>query len=128
MKNGFQVYDSDRHINPAAEVLDKHVDPEFRARLPERAPYRSPVGRGVEGPSDFHNYRTGTNFYRRILGEAAPREGFSGRDSSWMGSKRPRQECQFPDSVSNILEWSSLDTVSRRKLLWENANRFFRQT
>jgi hypothetical protein len=30
MKNGFQVYDSDTHINPAAEVLDKYVDPDFR--------------------------------------------------------------------------------------------------
>src|SRR6204780_293242 len=89
MKNGFQVYDSGNHISPAAGVLDKYVDPDFRDRLPELAAYRSPVGRGVEGPSDFHNYRTGTKFYRRILGEEAPRENFSGRDSKWMGSKRP---------------------------------------
>ena len=92
MKNGFQVYDSDTHINPAAEVLDKYVDPDFRARLPELAPYRAAVGRGVEGPSEFHNYRTGTKYYRRILGEEAPRENFTGRDSKWMGTKRPRPE------------------------------------
>jgi uncharacterized protein len=102
MKNGFQVYDSDTHINPAAEVLDKYVDPEFRARLPELAAYRSPVGRGVEGPSDFHNYRTGTKFYRRILGEAAPRENFSGRDSKWMGSKRPRPGIQDDQAENRV--------------------------
>ena len=85
MKNGFQVYDSDTHINPAAEVLDKYVDPEFRARLPELAPYRAPVGQAVDGPSDLHNYRSGTKHYRRILGEAAPRENFTGRDSKLDG-------------------------------------------
>ena len=30
MKNGFRVYDTDTHINPAAEVLDKYVDPNWR--------------------------------------------------------------------------------------------------
>ena len=53
MKNGFQVYDSDTHINPAAEVLDKYVDPDFRARLPELAAYRSPVGRACRGTERF---------------------------------------------------------------------------
>ena len=27
MKNGFRVYDSDTHVNPAAEVLERYVDP-----------------------------------------------------------------------------------------------------
>jgi hypothetical protein len=40
MKNGFRVYDVDTHINPGAEVLDKYVDPGFRPRLPELAPYK----------------------------------------------------------------------------------------
>ena len=44
MRNGFRVYDSDTHVNPAAEVLDRYVDPGFRARLPELEPYRLPVG------------------------------------------------------------------------------------
>ena len=87
MKDGFQVYDSDTHINPAAEVLDKYVDPEFRPRLPDLAAYRSPVGTAVEGPSDLHNYRTGTKYYRRILGEEAPRDSFSGRDLEMDGQQ-----------------------------------------
>ena len=48
MKNGFRVYDSDTHIDPATEILDRYVDPEFRPRLPELAPYRSPIGRADE--------------------------------------------------------------------------------
>jgi uncharacterized protein len=94
MKNGFRVYDSDTHINPAAECLEKYVDPDFRSRLPEIAQYRAPIRGAVEGPSDLHNYRFGTKFYRRILGEEAPRESFTGRDSKWMGSKKPRSGIQ----------------------------------
>jgi predicted TIM-barrel fold metal-dependent hydrolase len=104
MKNGFRVYDSDTHINPAAEVLDKYVDPEFRPRLPELAPYRAPIGRGVDGPTEYHNYRTGMKFYRRILGEAAPRENFSGRDSKWMGSRRPRPGIQDDQARNRVLD------------------------
>src|SRR3974377_1667364 len=70
MKNGFRVYDSDTHINPAAEILDKYVDPDFRPRLPELAPYRVSIGQAVEGPSERHNYPAGTKYNPRILGEA----------------------------------------------------------
>ena len=102
MKDGFRVYDSDTHINPAAEVLDKYVDPDFQPRLPELAPYRSPVRNAVEGPSDLHTYRSGTKFYRRILGEEAPREGFTGRDSQWMGSKKPRPGIQDANADNRV--------------------------
>jgi uncharacterized protein len=104
MKNGFRVYDSDTHINPAAEILDKYVDPEFRARLPELVPLRIRVGQAVDGPSELHNYRTGMKFYRRILGEAAPREDFSGRDSKWMGSRRPRPGIQDDQARNRVLD------------------------
>ena len=56
MKDGFRVYDTDTHINPAAEVLDKYVDPDFRARLPELAPYRG------SGGGEMHTYRAGTKY------------------------------------------------------------------
>ena len=49
MRNGFRVYDSDTHVNPAAEVLDRYVDPDFRPRLAELEPYRLPVGQAVDG-------------------------------------------------------------------------------
>ena len=70
MKNGFRVYDSDTHVNPAAEVLERYVDPGFRPRLAELEPYRFAVGQGaVGGVEGLHNYRVGTKYYRRVLGE-----------------------------------------------------------
>src|ERR1700740_2067034 len=104
MRNGFRVYDSDTHVNPAAEILDKYVGPEFRLRLPELAPYRVRVGRAVDGPSELHNYRCGSKYYRRILGEAAPRDHFSGRDSKWMGSRRPRPGIQDDQASNRVLD------------------------
>jgi predicted TIM-barrel fold metal-dependent hydrolase len=56
MKNGFRVYDADTHVNPAAEVIERYVDPGFRPRLAELAAYRFPVGQGaVGGVAEFHN-------------------------------------------------------------------------
>ena len=53
---------------------------------------------------------------------------FLGDDVLMYASDYPHSECQFPDSISNILEWSSITPDRQRKLLWENANRFFRRT
>ena len=144
MKDGFQVYDSDTHINPAAEVLDKYVDPEFRPRLAELAAYRSPVGNAVEGPSDLHNYRTGTKYYRRILGE----EGFlsvvividsttgkmiagpeihargAGIDDAAFDEVRPRLEEALAraaaDGINDVYQLTQL--VRRTAGRWVNAN------
>src|SRR5258707_15688094 len=46
MKNGFHVYDADTHVSPAAETLERYVDPGFRPRLAELAPYRQASGEG----------------------------------------------------------------------------------
>ncbi len=43
MKDGFRVYDTDTHIDPGADVLEKYVDPGFRPRLDDLAPYRVTV-------------------------------------------------------------------------------------
>jgi hypothetical protein len=34
MKNGFRVVDSDTHVLPAAEVIERYVDPGFRRASP----------------------------------------------------------------------------------------------
>ena len=94
MKNGFRIYDADTHVNPAAEVLERYVDPAFRPRLPELAPYRVAASSDGNGADRLHNYRVGTKFYRRVLGEAAPRESFTGRESRWRGGKLPRPGVQ----------------------------------
>ena len=48
MRQGFNVYDSDTHVNPAADVLDRYVDPSFRARLSELEPYRQQFGQTAQ--------------------------------------------------------------------------------
>lgn len=40
MRAGHKVYDSDTHVNPAAQILDRYVDPGFRLRLAQPTRYR----------------------------------------------------------------------------------------
>src|ERR1700741_471759 len=96
MKNGFQVYDPAPHASPAAEVLERYVDPGFRPRLAELAPYRQASGEGL------HHYTFGRKFYRRFLGEAVPRESFTGRDSQWRGGKLPRLGVQNDQAENRV--------------------------
>jgi hypothetical protein len=96
MKNGFRVYDADTHVNPAAEVLEQYVDPSFRPRLAELAPYRQASGEGR------HHYGFGRKFYRRVLGEAAPRGTFTGRESQWRGGKMPRPGVQDDQAENRV--------------------------
>ena len=105
MKDGFRVYDSDTHVLPAAEVLERYVDPEFRPRLDELAQYRTPIRASAEhAGGGLHGYRIAPRYYRRVLGEAAPREGHTGRDTVWRGSKLPRPGVQDDDAGNRILD------------------------
>ena len=70
MRNGYKIYDSDTHINPSAEDLDRYVDPEFRSRLPDLEPYKTANGPKEEGVPQRHVYQMGQLRYRRVLGEA----------------------------------------------------------
>ncbi|HTW69819.1 MAG TPA: amidohydrolase family protein [Acetobacteraceae bacterium] len=103
MKHGFRVYDTDTHINPAAEILDHYVDPDFRPRLPELNAYRASAGQAADGRA-LHNYRVGMKAYRRFLGETEPREGFTSRDSKWMGSRKPRAGVQDDQARNRVLD------------------------
>jgi uncharacterized protein len=103
MKDGLRVFDADTHVEPTAEVIDQYVDPGLRSRLPELAPFRQPVRPGNPGGAPGkHVYRYGQISFRRILGEAAPRETHSGRDTHWMGSKQPRLGTQDDQAESRI--------------------------
>ena len=73
MKAGFRAWDADTHVNPAAEVLERYVDPGLRPRLAELEPYRTPSGKMIGGTPDTHQIRVGTKFYRRVLGQALER-------------------------------------------------------
>ena len=77
MLNGQRIFDADTHVHPSVETLERYVDPEFRARLPELAQYT--VGARSdqtttprEDPSRRH-YAVSLSPYKRYLGEAGPR-------------------------------------------------------
>ena len=94
MRNGFRAFDADTHVNPAANVLDRYVDPSFRPRLADLAPHRVASGTMIGGTPDTDQYRVATKFYRRVLGEAGAHETFTGRGTHWMGTKQPRVGCR----------------------------------
>ena len=51
---------------------------------------------------------------------------FLGDDVLMYASDYPHSECQFPHTVDNILAWKTLKPETRKKLMWDNARRFFR--
>jgi predicted TIM-barrel fold metal-dependent hydrolase len=53
---------------------------------------------------------------------------FLGDDVLMYASDYPHSECQFPNSIDNILAWQTLKPETTHKLLWDNAARFFKQT
>ena len=105
MRNGMRVFDADTHVEPSAEVIDKYVDPGFRPRLADLAPYRVPSRPGTPGGADGrHVYRFGQISYKRILGEAAPRPDHSRPGSLWMGTAKPRPGTQDDQAASRIAD------------------------
>lgn len=74
MKAGFRVFDSDTHVNPAAECLERHVEADFRPRLAELAPFRIPTrGNNAQngGTPGTSQYRVHFKAFRRVLGQGS---------------------------------------------------------
>ena len=53
---------------------------------------------------------------------------FLGDEVLMFSTDYPHAECHFPDSVDEVLGWTSLKPDTQQKLMWDNANRFFRKT
>lgn len=104
MRQGFKVYDSDTHVNPAADVLDRYVDSNFRARLSELAPYRRQFGRSDQGSARLDQYRIGAKYYRRILGTSGADAEFTGQGANWKGSKPARPHVQDDAPKNRVLD------------------------
>jgi predicted TIM-barrel fold metal-dependent hydrolase len=123
MKQGFHAFDADTHVNPAAEVLDRYVDPGFRPRLADLAPYRVPTGTMMGGTPDTHQYRVATKFYRRVLGQAGEHETFTGRGTQWMGTKLPRVGVQDDQPCNRVADMDDegADTHFLVPTLWVSA-------
>jgi predicted TIM-barrel fold metal-dependent hydrolase len=88
MKNGFRVYDTDTHIDPGADVLERYVDPGFRPRLADLAPYKVAIKSRSTDAGVRHTYRFDQRLYERTLGEAEARPG-TGDGRVWRGERRP---------------------------------------
>src|SRR2546428_12591509 len=101
MRAGLKTWDADTHVTPAAEVLERYVDPSFRPRLAELVAHRHTSGQ-IGGTPDTHQYRVGTKFYRRVLGAAGPHESFTGQGTRWMGTKQPRAGVQDDQAANRV--------------------------
>jgi len=102
--------------------------PFWTRRMDEQAVYVGGVAPLKKKPSD---YVTSGRFFCSV--ESHEGEDmynsvtkFLGHDVLMFGSDFPHSECQFPHSVDNILKWQTLAETTRRKLLWDNAARFYR--
>lgn len=102
MRQGLHVYDTDTHVMPSAEVLERYVDPGFRMRLPELAAYRLPGGNSADGTAPRHRYSIARRYYRRILGEAEAHPTFTGAGGAWKGTKQPRPGVQDDQAVYRV--------------------------
>src|SRR5256885_104766 len=102
MKDGYRAFDADTHVNPAAEVLERYVDPSFRPRLAELDPYRTPTGQMIGGTPDTNQFRVATKFYRRLLGTSGAHDTFTGRGTQWRGTKMPRVGVQDDQAENRV--------------------------
>jgi predicted TIM-barrel fold metal-dependent hydrolase len=123
MRAGLRVFDADTHVNPAAEVLERYVDPGFRPRLAELAPYRTPTGQMMGGTPGTHQYRVATKTYRRILGEAKAHETFTGRGTHWRGTRLPRAGVQDDQAENRVedMDDEGVDVHFLVPTLWASA-------
>ena len=55
-------------------------------------------------------------------------QGFLGDGVLMYASDYPHSECHFPDSVDQVMAWSSLSDQTRQKLFWDNASRFYKRS
>ena len=67
-RNGYRIFDSDTHVGPVMDVLDKHLAAAEKAKLPAWEEFKSANKRGNI------TYTRGQRRYRRRLGAAKPEE------------------------------------------------------
>src|SRR5262245_32725076 len=99
MRNGYQVYDSDTHIRPGADTLEKYLSTRVRELVPDLENPQVPHRRHATGleytPPDPRSFRLSSGDsvggwgadVPRTLGEAEPRATTRGAYGTFMGSK-----------------------------------------
>ncbi|MGH8071968.1 MAG: hypothetical protein ACRERE_43405 [Candidatus Entotheonellia bacterium] len=64
-RSGYQVFDSDTHVGPAADILARYLTTQEQAKLASWEPYKS-----VQARTGHVTYTRGARAYRRRLGLA----------------------------------------------------------
>ena len=90
-KNGYKIFDSDTHVGPYMEVLDKYLTASERSRLAGWDEYKSTNKHG------YTNYTRGQRRYRRRLGDAKPDQAPAGYMAGFTGVKRSRDPSPLVD-------------------------------
>lgn len=94
-KNGFKIFDTDTHVGPYLDVLEKYLTDAEQAKLPAWDQYKSSTNRG------YAIYARGQRHYRRRLGASDPQD------------TRGRYMAGFTGAHG------------ARKLFWDNAVRYY---
>src|SRR5207237_8903746 len=83
-RNGFRIFDSDTHVGPYMDVLERYLSAGEKSQLAAWAPYRS--------SSKGHPvYTKGARRYLRKLGTAAAEPDKGGYMPGFTGAKRERE-------------------------------------
>src|SRR5262249_60193653 len=100
MRNGYKVYDSDTHIRPGADTLEKSLSARVRELVPDLESRKVPHKRHATGmeydppyPQSFRLRSAAVGGWGadvpRMLGEAEPHATTRGASGRFMGSKYP---------------------------------------
>src|SRR4030095_4129146 len=100
MRNGYKVYDSDTHIEPSADTLEKYLSARVRELVPDLESRKVTLNRVSPGNQPYTRIRRafrlrsasvggGGADVRRMRGEAEPRTTAPGVSGRFMGSKYP---------------------------------------
>jgi predicted TIM-barrel fold metal-dependent hydrolase len=122
----------DRYPNIRFGILESGFGwlPFWASRMDDQAIY---IGAGAIPDSlqhRFSEYMAGGRFYAGIViheGEKMAKmvTDFLGDHVLMYASDYPHAESRFPESVDRVLSWSSLGQEALRKLMWDNAVRFY---
>ncbi|MDB5926625.1 MAG: hypothetical protein JWN13_5561 [Betaproteobacteria bacterium] len=83
-KNGYRIFDSDTHVGPYMEVLEKYLTDSEKTRLAGWEQYKAVNAHG------HRTYNKGQRVYRRRIGDAKADQAPAGYMAGFTGVKRER--------------------------------------
>ena len=92
-RDGFKIFDSDTHVGPYGEILDRYLSEPEKQRLRGWEEHKS-----VNGKTGHVTYTKGQRRYRRRLGTAKADETPAGYMAGFTGVKREREPTPLGDN------------------------------